>query len=102
MHTKSILGGAALAALSMIPSCPAPPVAGLIITGIAAPLAGNLIYIGLNDNTKREAPHREGFVKLASRQSWPGVSDESIQQCKDANNGRQVTVTETSANCTCL
>ncbi|KAI9754893.1 MAG: hypothetical protein M4579_004493 [Chaenotheca gracillima] len=95
MYSKTIIGGAALAAVAMIPSCPAPPIAAAIITGIAAPLAGNLLYIGLNDNTKREAS--QSYGKLP-RQEYPGVSQESIDACTAANNGRQVTVTETSAN----
>lgn len=97
MQTKLLLGGAALAAFSMIPSCPAPMVAAAVITGIAAPLAGNLIYIGLNDNVKRSD---SGFVHVARALSYPGVSDEAIQQCKDSNNGKtDVKVTQTDTTC---
>ena len=97
MQTKVVLGSAALTAFSMIPFCPAPPVAGLVITGLAAPLAGNLLYIGLNDNVKRQDP---GFVQMTRRQSWPGVSDESVQQCKDSNKGKKdVKVTQTEETC---
>ncbi|KAF7590288.1 hypothetical protein BBP40_003025 [Aspergillus hancockii] len=95
MHTKSIIAGLSVASLGLLPSCPAPPVAGLIITGIAAPLAGNLLYIGLNGNVKRAEADGE---TLAKRQSWPGVPDYNIQMCHDANVGRTVTVTQTSTS----
>ncbi|GAT26316.1 hypothetical protein ASPFODRAFT_187257 [Aspergillus luchuensis CBS 106.47] len=95
MHTKSIITGISVAALSLIPSCPAPPVAALIITGLAAPLAGNLLYIGLNGNVKRADINGE---TLSKRQSWPGVPDYNIQMCHDANIGRTVTVTQTSTS----
>ena len=96
MQTKFLLSGVALAALSMIPSCPAPPIAALLITGLAAPLAGNLLYIGLKQNVHK----RSEFVQVARRQSWPGVSDYAIQQCKDSNNGKtDVTVTQTADTC---
>ncbi|RAQ55119.1 hypothetical protein AFGD_009887 [Aspergillus flavus] len=95
MHTKSIIAGISVAALSFLPSCPAPPVAALVITGLAAPLAGNLLYIGLNGNVKRAEINGEA---LSKRQSWPGVPDYNIQMCHDANVGRTVTVTQTSTS----
>ncbi|KAB8198910.1 hypothetical protein BDV34DRAFT_218508 [Aspergillus parasiticus] len=95
MHTKSIIAGISVAALSLLPSCPAPPVAALVITGLAAPLAGNLLYIGLNGNVKRAEINGEALFK---RQSWPGVPDYNIQMCHDANVGRTVTVTQTSTS----
>ncbi|GIC91977.1 uncharacterized protein Aud_008432 [Aspergillus udagawae] len=100
MHAKTLAAGLAVAAISLIPSCPAPPVAGLVITGLAAPLAGNLIYIGLKSGgvggRKRGA---EATIEgLEKRQSWPGVPDYNIQMCKNANVGRTVTVRETSVN----
>lgn len=102
MHTKSIIAGLSLGALSLLPSCPAPPVAGLVITGLAAPLAGNLLYIGLNGNVKRSASADVESESLAKRQSWPGVPDYNIQMCHDANVGRTVTVTQTSTTCKSL
>ncbi|KAE8416390.1 hypothetical protein BDV36DRAFT_297085 [Aspergillus pseudocaelatus] len=95
MHTKSIIAGISVAALSLLPSCPAPPVTALVITGLAAPLAGNLLYIGLNGNVKRAEFNGEALIK---RQSWPGVPDYNIQMCHDANVGRTVTVTQTSTS----
>ncbi|KAG2022009.1 hypothetical protein GB937_004103 [Aspergillus fischeri] len=74
---------------------------GLIITGIAAPLAGNLIYIGLKSGGvgKRDAEaFVDGLEDLEKRQSWPGVPDYNIQMCRNANVGRTVTVRETSVN----
>jgi hypothetical protein len=102
MHAKTLAAGLAVAALSLSPSCPAPPLAGLIITGIAAPLVGNLIYIGLKSGGvgKRDAEaFIDGLEDLEKRQSWPGVPDYNIQMCRDANVGRTVTVRETSVNC---
>lgn len=98
MHTKPIIAGLSIAALSFLPSCPAPPVAALVLTGLALPLAGNLAYIGLKGNVKRADVDGE---PLAKRQSWPGVPDYNIQMCHDANVGRAVTVTQTSTSCTC-
>lgn len=80
-----------MVALSMIPSCPAP--VGLIITGLVAPLAGNLLYIGLNDNVKRDV---SGMRKVARVDGYPGVSQQSYDQCKNSNNGAKVTVTQTA------
>lgn len=91
MHNTAILGGAAMVALSMIPSCPAP--IGLIITGLVAPLAGNLIYIGINDNVKREV---SGMRKVARVDNYPGVSQQSYDQCQSSNTGAKVTVTQTA------
>jgi hypothetical protein len=106
MHAKVVLAGAALAAVSMIPSCPAPVVGGLIAGAFGAELAGNLLYIGLNDNLKRSPV--DGSVKARSAigyksrraLGYPGVSDESVQQCKDSNSGKtDVKVTQTEENC---
>lgn len=93
MYNAAILGGAAMAALSMIPSCPAP--IGLIVTGLAAPLAGGLTYIGINSNVnyKRDVG---GMRKVARVNGYPGVSQQSYDQCKDSNNGAKVTVTQTA------
>ncbi|OQD63217.1 hypothetical protein PENPOL_c010G00907 [Penicillium polonicum] len=91
MHNTAILCGASMVALSMIPSCPAP--VGLIITGIAAPLAGGLTYIGLKSNVKREA---SGMRVVPRVNGYPGVSQKSYDQCKNSNNGAKVTVTQTA------
>lgn len=80
-----------MVALSMIPSCPAP--VGLIITGIAAPLAGGLTFIGIKSNVKREA---SGMRVVPRVNGYPGVSQESYDQCKNSNNGAKVTVTQTA------
>ncbi|KAJ5426166.1 hypothetical protein N7465_001236 [Penicillium sp. CMV-2018d] len=93
MHTKSIIAGLSVVALSLLPSCPAPPVAALVLTGLALPLAGHLVFIGVHDNVKRDEGDGEVLVK---RQSWPGVPDYNIKMCHDANIGRAVTVTQTS------
>lgn len=106
MHAKVVLAGAALAAISMIPSCPAPVVGGLIAGAFGAELAGNLLYIGLNDNLKRSPV--DGSVKARSAigyksrraLGYPGVSEEAVQQCKDSNSGKtDVKVTQTEENC---
>lgn len=106
MHAKVVLAGAALTAVSMIPSCPAPIVGGLIAGAFGAELAGNLIYIGLNDNLKRSPVDSSVKARIAigykSRRAldYPGVSDESVQQCKDSNSGKtDVKVTQTEAHC---
>ncbi|XRM48113.1 hypothetical protein ABZX51_011053 [Aspergillus tubingensis] len=95
MHNKFIVAGISVAAISSLPSCPAPPIASLIITGLAAPLAGNLLMIGLKGNVKRAEINGEALFK---RQSWPGVPDYNIQMCHDANIDRSVTVTQTSTS----
>jgi hypothetical protein len=114
MHAKVVLAGAALTAVSMIPSCPAPIVGGLIAGAFGAELAGNLIYIGLNDNLKRSpvdsSVKARSAIGYKSRRAlgyksrralgYPGVSDESVQQCKDSNSGKtDVKVTQTEAHC---
>jgi hypothetical protein len=119
MHTKTLFAGTALAALSMIPSCPAPMVPAIIdgiIAGIAAPLAGGIIAVGLEASGQfkvpqccAKTPHFVGRlerVKVATRQlaarqeDWPpGVSDESIEQCRVTNVNRQVTLTRTGEYC---
>lgn len=93
MHNAAILSGTAMVALSMIPSCPAP--IGLIVTGLAAPLAGGLTYIGINSNVnyKRDVG---GMRKVARVNGYPGVSQKSYDQCKNSNNGAKVTVTQTA------
>lgn len=91
MHNAAILGGAAMVALSMIPSCPAP--IGLIVTGLAAPVAGGLTYIGINSNVKRDVG---GMRKVARVNGYPGVSQQSYDQCKNSNNGAKITVTQTA------
>ncbi|KAJ5230875.1 hypothetical protein N7489_011583 [Penicillium chrysogenum] len=105
MHAKVVLAGAALTAVSMIPSCPAPIVGGLIAGAFGAELAGNLIYIGLNDNLKRSpvdsSVKARSAIGYKSRRAlgYPGVSDESVQQCKDSNSGKtDVKVTQTEAH----
>ncbi|GIK02890.1 hypothetical protein Aspvir_006953 [Aspergillus viridinutans] len=98
MHAKTLAAGLAVAALSLIPSCPAPPAVGAIITGIVGPLVGNIIYIGLNTGGVGERDVETFIDGLEKRQSWPGVPDQNIKQCHDANVGRTVTVRETSAN----
>lgn len=108
MPTKLILGGAVLVALAMIPSCPAPPVAGLVITGVAAPIVGSLAYIGINSNIpkygygKRDPPSDDAFVKLRRESSWSGVTDYALQLCKDSNvNKRDIVVTQIGMSCKC-
>ncbi|KAJ5950780.1 uncharacterized protein N7479_009193 [Penicillium vulpinum] len=91
MHNIAILGGATMVALSMVPSCPAP--IGLIITGLAAPLAGGLAYIGLESNIKRDI---NGMRIVPRVEGYPGVSQQSYDQCRDSNNGAKVTVTQTA------
>ncbi|KAJ5197593.1 hypothetical protein N7449_008072 [Penicillium cf. viridicatum] len=61
MHTKSIIAGLSVAALSLLPSCPAPPVAAVVLTGLALPLAGNLVFIGVHDNVKRAEVNGEAL-----------------------------------------
>lgn len=76
-----------------------------VITGLAAPLAGGLTYIGLNQNVKakRDISNKDGFQVVARRSlpGYPGVSDEAVNQYHAANVNRKVTVTQTSENCTC-
>ncbi|KAF7168431.1 hypothetical protein CNMCM5623_001484 [Aspergillus felis] len=98
MHAKTLAAGLAVAALSLIPSCPAPPLAGMIIVNLAAPLAGNLIYIGLKSGGVGSRKRDAEAEALEKRQSWPGVPDYNIKMCHDANVGRTVTVRETSDN----
>jgi hypothetical protein len=119
MHTKLLLTGTALAALSMIPSCPAPMLPALIssvIGGIVAPLAGGVVAIGLGVGGVFDVPQcckaaksvsQLQRIKMAARQltarqseDWPpGVSEESIEQCRVTNVGRQVTLTRTGEYC---
>ena len=96
MQTKALLAGAALAAFYAISTCPAPMVAWPIITGIAAPLAGNLLAIGLQPVWPSK---RDGMQNLVVREQWPGVSDEAIEQCRVSNEGREVTAKETGPRC---
>ncbi|KGO77809.1 hypothetical protein PITC_061160 [Penicillium italicum] len=91
MHNAAVLGGAAMVALSMVPSCPAP--VAMIITGLVAPLVGNLIYIGLESNAKRDV---SGMRVVPRVDGYPGVSQESYDQCKNSNNGAKVTITQTA------
>ncbi|GFF84573.1 hypothetical protein IFM47457_06526, partial [Aspergillus lentulus] len=65
----------------------------LLLT-IAAPLAGNLISIGLKSGVvgKRDAEASiDDLEDVEKHQSWPGVPDYNIQMCRDANVGRTVT-----------
>lgn len=119
MHTKLLLTGTALAALSTIPSCPA-PMAGAIVSGVigavAAPLAGGIVAVGLGAGGVFDVPQccarkftrsskRTEPIEIATRQSedWPpGVSEESIEQCRVTNEGRQVTLTRTGEYCMLL
>ena len=112
MHTKTLLAGTALTALSMIPSCPAPMAPAIIsavIGGVVAPLAGGVIAVGLGAGgvfsvpqccKKRDVEGRLQHSRLAARQEIPpGVSDEVIEQCRMTNVNRQVTLTRTGEYC---
>lgn len=54
MHTKTVIAGAAIAALSLIPSCPAPVGVALVTTGSAAPIIGSLTYLGVKDGAGKK------------------------------------------------
>ncbi|PYH31316.1 uncharacterized protein BO87DRAFT_399744 [Aspergillus neoniger CBS 115656] len=63
MHNNFIVAGIYVAAISLLPSCPAPSIAFFIITGLAASLAGNLLMIGLNGNVRRAGVNVEVLFK---------------------------------------
>ncbi|KAI4619115.1 uncharacterized protein J4E87_007702 [Alternaria ethzedia] len=87
--------------------------AGAIVSGVigavAAPLAGGIVAVGLGAGGVFDVPQccarkfarsskRTEPIEIATRQSedWPpGVSEESIEQCRVTNEGRQVTLTRT-------
>lgn len=97
MHNAAILGGAAMVAFSMIPSCPAP--IGVAIA-LAAPLAGGLTYIGIQSNTSPYG-YGSGLRKrgnAARVNGYPGVSQEVWDQCQNSNNGAKIKVTQTAKN----
>ncbi|KAF2469719.1 uncharacterized protein BDR25DRAFT_161055, partial [Lindgomyces ingoldianus] len=91
----------ALAALSMIPSCPAPPVVVAFVAELSADIIGGIIVeVACKDkdcggNNKARSP-----MRFEPRQITlpPGVSQHAVDECTNSMAGVTITVTQKAAN----
>ena len=101
---KSYIIASALAALAMVPSCPAPPPVMFVLVEIVAPIVGGIIVeVACKDkdcggDAKLKA---RTMMRMEPRQINlpPGVSQHSLDECTNSMAGVTITVTQKNANC---
>ncbi|KAF2870618.1 hypothetical protein BDV95DRAFT_607769 [Massariosphaeria phaeospora] len=104
---KNLFAGAAITALALIPSCPAPlPIATFVIEaiGVTVGVVAGVVCGQLHEcdvpQVGKKARRSHGFTTLARRQVIlpPGVSEHAMDECRASMEGQSVTITQTASH----